>query len=216
MTLPFSHDAFLDVFGAYNASLWPLAGALWGITAAVALAWLSGRLGGRQLLLLLAAHWVLSGVAYHWLFFRDINPAAALFAVMFVLQGCLFVWLGLIARPALTALAWRRWIGIALTVYGLAYPLVNLAFGLRYPRVPLFAVPCPTTLVTAGLLLTCAHVSRAANLVPAAWAVVGCSAAFVLGIRADLALAVAAGVLVIDMLLPSSVRAGGAPRVRAA
>ena len=28
MNLPFSHDAFLDVFGAYNGRFWPLAGAL--------------------------------------------------------------------------------------------------------------------------------------------------------------------------------------------
>ncbi len=38
MNLPFSHDAFLDVFGAYNTALWPAVVALWLATAAAVLA----------------------------------------------------------------------------------------------------------------------------------------------------------------------------------
>ena len=76
---------------------------------------------------------------------------------------------------------------------------------------PLFAVPCPTTLVTAGLLLTAAGVPRWVNIVPILWAVVGSSAAFALGIRADLALVVAGALLALDTLVPSALgaRAGG-------
>jgi hypothetical protein len=40
-------------------------------------------------------------------------------------------------------------------------------------------------------------------VVPVLWAIVGTSAAFTLGIRADLALAVAAAVLVLDSLVPT-------------
>jgi hypothetical protein len=69
---------------------------------------------------------------------------------------------------------------------------------------PLFAVPCPTTLVTAGLLLVVSGVPpRFASVVPMLWAAVGSSAAFALGIRADLALVLAGALLAIDTLAPA-------------
>jgi hypothetical protein len=42
------------------------------------------------------------------------------------------------------------------------------------------------------------------NIVPILWAVIGSSAAFVLGIRADLALAAAAALLALDTVVPSA------------
>lgn len=73
---------------------------------------------------------------------------------------------------------------------------------LQYPRLPLFAVPCPTTLLTAGLLLTASGAPRFVNIVPVIWAAIGSSAALVLGIRADLALLVAGALLALDTLAP--------------
>lgn len=205
MNLPFSHDAFLDVFGSYNAQLWPAAAALWVVTAILVLRWMrNGRTEGRGLFALLAVHWAWSGIVYHWFFFRQINPAAALFGAVFVLEAVLFTWLALTSRARFT-FDWRMrgLLGGGLIIYGLLYPLVGIGFGLQYPRMPLFAVPCPTTIVTVGLLLTSAGIPRAVNVVPTLWAVIGSSAAFVLGIRADLVQAVAAALLVLDTLLPS-------------
>jgi hypothetical protein len=209
LNLPFSHDAFLDVFGAYNVQLWPAVAALWVVTAILVLRWMrNGRTEGRGPFALLAVHWAWSGIAYHWFFFRQINPAAAVFGAMFVLQAVLFAWLALTSRARLT-FDWRTrgMLGGGLITYGLLYPLVGIVFGLHYPRMPLFAVPCPTTIVTAGLLLTSAGIPRAVTVVPILWAVIGSSAAFVLGIRADLVLAVAAALLVLDTLLPSALGA---------
>ncbi len=205
MNLPFSHDAFLDVFGAYNAAMWPAVVLLWLVTAALFAHWIrSGRITARSLFGLLAVHWAWSGIVYHWLFFRPINPAATLFGALFVVQAGIFVWFaarerGLfdVGRNARTILGW------ALVSYGLVYPFVGLVGGLRYPRLPLFAIPCPTTLVTAGLLLISARVPRLVYVVPILWAATGGSAAFVLGIRADLALPVAGALLVIDAIAPS-------------
>ena len=45
---------------------------------------------------------------------------------------------------------------------------------------------------------------RSFNIVPVLWAVIGSSAAFVLGIRADLALAVAGALLALDTFVPSA------------
>ena len=206
MQLPFTHDAFLDLFGRYNSLLWPAALLLWAATAVVAWRWLGrGAGGGRALAGLLALHWGWSAIAYHWFFFRDINPAATLFAAAFLLQAALFAWLAL--RPATLVPARsgaRGAIGGALVVYGLVYPALGLAFGLEYPRLPLFAVPCPTTLVTAGFLIAGAGAPRVVSVVPVLWAAVGASAALTLGIRADLALAVAAVALAIDAIAPSA------------
>jgi hypothetical protein len=204
MQLPFTHDAFLDVFGRYNVALWPAVLALWALTAFIAFLWVRRRrVEGRTPFVLLAAHWYWSGTAYHWSFFRDINPAATLFAALFVLQGALFTRLALAPRgAAIACVGWRGGIGRALVVYGLVYPLLGLGFGLEYPRLPLFAVPCPTTLITAGLLVASAGVPRVVYVVPILWAVVGSSAAFALGILADLALVAAGAVLVLDALAP--------------
>lgn len=206
MNLPFSHDAFLDVFGAYNAAVWPAVILLWLVTAGVVFAlFRTGRLNGQALFWLLALHWAWSGVAYHWFFFRSINPAAAIFAMLFTMQAAVFVWLAVISRGS-TRLSpdLRGIIGGALVVYGLAYPLVGVAFGLEYPRLPLFAVPCPTALITAGLLVTATDVPRLVNAVPILWAAIGSSAAFILGVRADFALVVAGAVLAVDTLAPSA------------
>lgn len=209
MQLPFSHDAFLDVFGAFNATLWPAVVLLWVITAGFALRWFRvGRLEARALFALLAVHWAWSAIAYHWFYFRAINQAAALFAAMFALQAGFFAWLAVTSRGrTTTSRNLRGLVGGALVLYGLVYPFVGLGFGLELPRLPLFAVPCPTTLVTAGLLVTSVGVPRSANILPMLWAAVGSVAAFALGIRADLGLVVAGVVLAIDTVAPSALGA---------
>lgn len=212
MNLPFTHDAFLDVFGAYNTSLWPAVAALWIGTAWAAFVWLRrGGMNGRPVLALLAVHWGWSGVVYHWLFFRSINPAAVLFGALFVAQAALFAWLA--ARPGkarfTVSLTPRDALGAALVIYGLVYPFAGLGLGLDYPRMPFFAVPCPTTLVTAGWLIASSGLPRWTPVIPLAWAVIGGSAAFALGIRADLALVVAAIALAMKIVLP------GRPAARA-
>ena len=206
MALPFTHDAFLDVFGRYNTTLWPVVLILWLATAWVAWRWLrTGSVRGRVLFGLLAVHWAWSGIVYHWIYFRPINPAAALFAVGFAAEAALLGWLAAASREPVVAGARRRTtVGGLLIVYGLVYPFLGVAFGLAYPRLPLFAVPCPTTLVTAGWLIASGRTPRVVSLVPLLWAVVGSSAAVTLGIRADLALVVAAGVLMLDVLAPSA------------
>ena len=205
MELPFTDEAFLDVFGRYNVSLLSGVVALWISTAALVIVWLRRRhLSGRVVFALLGLHWAWSGIAYHWLFFRSINSAAAIFAMLFIVQSLFFAWLAASSRGAVVA-AWsiRGVAGAALVLYGLAYPFVGLAFGLVYPRLPLFAVPCPTALITAGFLVTSSEMVRVINIVPVLWAIIGSSAAFALGIRADLVLVVAGSLLGLDTLIPS-------------
>ena len=207
MQLPFSHDEFLDVFGAYNVQWWPSALVLWVATAVCAWRWWRGRTNNAPLIMsLLAVHWAWTGIAYHWLDFRAINPAAALFAAAFVLQAGLFAWLAIGTRAHVTRQRGVRGaFSVGLVGYGLLYPAIGLALGLEYPRMPLFAVPCPTTLVTAGFLLATRGAPRILLAIPLLWAVIGSSAAIMLGIRADLALVVAGLALLVDAIAPSVV-----------
>lgn len=203
MALPFTESAFLDLFGLYNQALWPVVAAAWLVSLAVVVrAWRNPG-AGSSVLILLAAHWLWSGVVYHGLYFRTINPAAVVFAFLFVAQAGVFVWA---ARSPSVRFHFdrslRAHLGLALVGYGFLYPFLSVLFGLEYPRLPLFAVPCPTTLITTGLLLASSGVPRAVSLVPILWAAIGGSAAVLLGIRADLALLVAGALLVLDTIAP--------------
>jgi hypothetical protein len=199
MNLPFTHDQFLDVFAAYNRALWPGAALLWLLTLAALVLLARNRLRPRLAGTLLALHWAWAAVAYHLAFFAAINPAARLFGGLFVLQAVLFLWFGV--RRADFQATWGRRphqvLSLVFCAYALAYPLLALATGLRWPRMPSFGVPCPTTLLTVGLLLGLApRRLRGLSVIPLVWCLVGGSAALTLGIRPDLMLLLGAAVLV--------------------
>ena len=198
--MPFGRAEFLDVFGAYNNALWPAAVALWAATAWLVLSYFgSSRPPNRAISALLAVHWAWAAVAYHAAYFTRINPAAWLFAALFLIQAAIFVWVGVVQGELRFSAGWSRWdgVGTALVAYGLAYPALTLVAGLTFPRMPSFGVPCPTALVTIGLLLMAEQPSWRVAAVPIAWSAVGGSAALLLGMHADLVLAVAGALLVV-------------------
>lgn len=203
MTLPFTEPAFLDLFGLYNQALWPLVAGAWLVSLVVAVRTWGKPGASRSVLVLLAAHWLWSGVVYHWLYFRTINPAAVVFAGLFVVQGGLFAWAAVTGRARFRFdRSPRGRLGLGLVGYGFVYPFLGLLFGLEYPRLPLFLVPCPTTLITAGFLLASSGLPRVVNLVPILWTAIGGSAAVLLGVRADLALLVAGALLTLATVAP--------------
>ena len=66
----------------------------------------------------------------------------------------------------------------------LAYPGAAIVLGLSYPRSPTFGVPCPTAILTAGLLLLVpTREARRLGVIPLAWSAIGGSAAFLLDVR---------------------------------
>ena len=188
MGLPFTQDQFLGVFAEYNRAFWPIALAWWLGTACLILAvrrdpvrrgaWLTYGLG---------AMWAWNAVAYHaWLFTR-INPAAWLFAAAFAAQALILIWTA--ARRPLTYFSSSGPLygaGVGLVFYAFAYPLLTIALGHRYPATPTFGVPCPTDILTIGLLLTAPRGARLSlALIPILWGLVGGSAALILGVRTD-------------------------------
>ncbi len=200
MRLPFSQQQFLDVFGEYNRHLWPVSFLLW-LAALFALEPIIRRgRPGRRTGALLAVLWAWSGIAYHWVFFSRINPLARVFAGLFLVQAIALAIVSM--RRSLTFTlekSPRHVAGVFLMLYAMAYPLLAVAEGHTYPRVPTFAVPCPTLLLTAGLLLCASpRAPRRLLVIPIFWAVVGGSAALLLGMRVDFMLLVA-GVLLLAL-----------------
>jgi hypothetical protein len=201
--LPFTREEFFDLFAAYNTSLWPAVVALW-VASALACGWLVSwrRSHDRWISSLLAVLWTWSCIAYHVTFFTRINPAAWLFAAIFLVQAGLFVWSGLIRtelsfEPSRTA--WTR-VGSLLMVYALLYPAITAIEHGSIVRAPTFALPCPTTIFTAGALLLASSPRRYLAIVPIVWSVIGGSAAFLLGVSADFALPVAGAALALFAL----------------
>ena len=156
--LPFTSEQFLTVFVNYNNATWPTqvgAYVLGGI--AVALVFRQTRTTDRVIAGILATMWLWTGFGYHELSFSVINKAAHLFAVLFVVQGCYLIYAGAYRHQIRFGL--RRglaaWVGAAFVAYAaIAYPLIGIATGHRYPEMPMFGVtPCPVTIFTFGILL---------------------------------------------------------------
>jgi len=208
MQLPFTHEQFLDVFAAYHRLFWPVAALLWIVTLGVLLRFRrDGPRASPIVAALLAAHWAWSSAAYHLALFRSINPAATAFAVLFLAQAVLFSWRGVVRRRLVFIPSRSGWgaVAIALVAYAMVYPVLGLLSGLSYPRMPTFGVPCPTTILTAGLLLMLPRMeARLAAAIPVLWTAIGGSAAFVLAIRADLALLLAGPLVLFYVLQPGS------------
>jgi hypothetical protein len=194
--LPFSHQEFLAVFASYNEAIWPAQALAYLLgLACLALLLRPGPVAGRFILIVLSAMWAWTGVGYHGVFFAVINPAAYGFAVLFVLQGVLLAALALRRPPRFRFCRdVSGWTGLALTIYALAlYPLIGALAGQTYPAAPMFGVaPCPVVLFTLGLLLLAEpRPPRVSIAAPALWALIGGSAAFLLGVVQDWPLLIA-------------------------
>jgi hypothetical protein len=199
MAIPFTREQFFGVFAHYNAAVWPAQVALTVLAAFVIVLIVRGRPGnGRWIGAALSLLWAWMAVAYHFVFFADINPAAKGFAAAFLIAALLFAWQGTLrGRYDYAARAgFRGWLGGSLILFALlVYPALGWLLGHRYPAVPSFGLPCPTTIFTLGVLMFVrGELPRLLLLVPLLWAAVGSTAAFALGVTQDLGL-LAAGVL---------------------
>jgi hypothetical protein len=203
--VPFTANEFLDVFAAYNRAAWPFAVMLWLLTIVVCGPLLLGTsIRGAPPKFLLAAHWLWAGLVYHAAFFTAINPAAWMFAALFVAQGVMFIAFRSTYWQTVDVGSSRRGISSLLIVYSLIYPLVVWADGFAYPRMPTFGVPCPTVVLTIGILLATSPASVLLSVIPVGWSVIAGTAASLLGVHADFVLPVAGGVLLVDLILRRS------------
>jgi hypothetical protein len=197
--LPFTRAQFFEVFAAYNAATWPAAVLAYPLALLIlVLAVRRSRHAGRWIGAVLALMWAWVGLVYHGLFFSRINTAAPIFAVAFLVQAGLFslhaisgrgLELGRVNGPRIV-------IGAVLISYAaIAYPVIGLLVGERYPALPLFGVaPCPLLIFTLGLFVWSRNVVWWLWIVPVLWSLVGGSAAILLSVEPDWALPLAAAV----------------------
>jgi hypothetical protein len=195
-SFPFTAEAYFSLFEAYNRAVWPAQLVAYALGLAVLiLALRPVAAGGRIALLVLAGFWLWNGIAYHLLYFLQINFAALGFAALFVLQGVM-----------LAALALRRgrgfgfragligWSGLACVLFALVvYPLLAWTAGHGWPRAAVFGVaPAPTTVFTFGVLLMLEGGALMLAVIPLLWALAAGTAAVVrLDIAEDSSLLVA-------------------------
>ena len=203
MELPFSQDAFFAVFGRYNTLVWPLIPIFYLLGAAsAALLFRPSRVATLSISSSLAAMWLVNGAGYHWTFFREINPTAAIFGAVFVLQAALLVVLALqnsdlrfSARRDV-----RSVVGLILVLFAaILYPVWGWIAGRVWPDMPVLGVaPCPTTIFTIGILLMGSwRVVRWLLILPGLWATVGGSAAILLGVPQDFGLLASLALLIL-------------------
>ena len=190
-SFPFTADVYFSLFETYNSAIWPaqLVAYGLGIVALVLAVWPLAA-GGRIVLAVLSAFWLWNGIAYHLMYFFQINFAALGFAVLFALQGVLF---------AAIAIGGRRrfrfqpdvigWSGVLFCLFALVgYPLLGWIAGHGWPRAAVFGVaPAPTTIFTFGVLMMLeGRVPLYLAVIPLLWSLAGGSAAvFLLRIPED-------------------------------
>jgi hypothetical protein len=198
MELPFSRLEFFHVFATYNEHIWPAQTFAAGLGVVAVVLLFSGKnWASRIITTILAIFWTLTGVGYHWLFFSEISRAAILFGGLFLVAALIFFVEGTVRDRVRFGVSWnfQGWAAFVLVLYSLAmYPVLGLIATHPYPETPLFGVaPCPTTIFTLGLLVIASH-PRPLLLaaVPVLWAVIGGSAACLLGVPQDWGLIVAA------------------------
>lgn len=204
LRVPFSSDDFFGVFTSYNHAVWPaqlllLAAAV----AALGLAVWRGERASRWVWGYLALLWVWSGVVYHLLHFTRINPAAFAFGGLFVLQGALLLWRGVVRGQLYFDVAPDRYgvtAGVVLAYALVIYPILGLLTGHGFFESPTFGAPCPVVIYTFGMLLLAPAASASLFVVPAAWAVLGFSAVINFGVAQDVGLPLS-GIAAVALLI---------------
>jgi uncharacterized protein DUF6064 len=210
--LPFTREAFLAMFGAYNQAIWPLQIVAYALAVFVVVLAIKPlvRWSDQLIAAILAAFWIWIGGVFFMSYQRvlDRSPISTVAMVGFLLEGVLLLWIGVVRRELVfnATLDLSGALGGALIAYaGVIYPVFSYLDGHIFPASPGFGlgtVPCPTTIFTIGLLLlTRSRVPKSVLAVPTLWAVMGgLSAPLNYGIYEDLGLLVA-GVLGTGVLL---------------
>jgi hypothetical protein len=194
--MPFTIKQFLDVMSQYNLAVWPLQ-IVFNLFAVVMLTafLMKTKLSNKLISGGLAFFWLWIGIAYHLAFFTSINKAAYIFGALFIFQGVVFIYFGLVKQILVFELR-KDWLGILgglFVLYALIiYPILGLYFGHTFPRNPTFGLPCPTTIFTFGLLLfTIKRIPWYLIVIPFIWSLIGFSAAIQLTIYEDFGLGIA-------------------------
>ena len=196
MKPPFTLEQFLAVFTHYNEGVFPMQILFYLIGIFTVYLVLKPNIHSDTLIsLILAFFWLWMGVVYHLIYFTDINKLAYLFGAFFIVQGVLFLFLGVFQDKLSFQFHADKFgiTGMILVVFALIiYPILGYFLGHIYPTSPTFGLPCPTTIFTFGvLLLNEKKCPILILIIPCMWSIIGFMAAFQFGILEDTGLIVA-------------------------
>lgn len=189
--IPFDSVAFFSNLAEYNEAIWPAQIVAFALgLVALLLVFVRASWSSVVVAALLAASWIWMGAIYHLQHFATINFLAPVFGLVFILQGLLLLWTGVIRRRVVFGFEsdLPGWIGLAFVTFAMAgYPSLAALLGHGWPQLPAFGVaPCPTTIFTMGLLLL-THGRSPVHLaiIPLLWSLVAGSAAWLLNMPLD-------------------------------
>jgi len=182
-SFPFSAPVYYSLFETYNQAIWPaqLVAYVLGLVA-VFLVVRSVAAGGRVAFGVLAIFWLWNGIAYHLLYFLQINFAALGFAALFVIEGVL---LAVRAFGRSGEARFRTDVfglcGLFFALFALvAYPVLGWLAGHGWPHAAVFGVAAaPMTIFTFGMLLMLDGARLYLAIIPLLWALAAGTAAVV-------------------------------------
>jgi hypothetical protein len=202
-------NELLDLFTRYNNDLWPIHIVAYATGIAAVLLLFAPRRPEADLIIagLLAGSWLWLGIVFQGLYATDIDAAlGTAYAVIFVVEAYLLLRHGVLGRRLVfvrrNGLAgWFGWAAIGYAV--VAYPLLGAVLGHGWPESPLLGMaPCPTTILTFGLLLLAVPpIPHRLLVVPFVWAVLAPPAAMDRGVYEDLGLLIVGVVALIAVLV---------------
>jgi hypothetical protein len=131
--LMFSAQTYYRLFDLYNRDLWPLQMLALVLGVAVLALWRrGGDRAGRAIAVILAMCWLWVAWGFHWQRYASINLVAGYFALAFVVQALLLLWLGglrgRLTPVAATRLQQRAGLGLLLFAQ-LMFPLIGPLLG---------------------------------------------------------------------------------------
>lgn len=210
MKFPFTVEEFLNVFKSYNESIFPFQFIFYLIAFfSIYLIFKQHLNNGKIISAFLSFFWFWIGIVYHLMFFTSINKAAYFFGSLFIIQGFLFGFYGIIKSAISFEFQnnYFNYIGIIFISYALIiYPILGYLLGHQYPYSSTFGLPCPTTIFTFGILLFVnKKIPVLVLIIPLLWSVIGFGAALNLSIYEDYGI-LAAGIVGFVLLVVSNKR----------
>jgi len=196
METPFTPEQFIELFKNYNQSVYPMQIVFYLLgTTVIILSIKKITNADRIINIILSFSWLWMGIVYHLMYFTQINKAACLFGVIFILQGLLFFYQGVLNNKLSYKFHFDKfgWTGALLMTFALIiYPFSGYIFGHVYPASPTFGLPCPTTIFTFGILMwSDKKLPISILIIPFLWSIIGFFAALKLGVYEDTGLLVA-------------------------
>src|SRR5688572_23309151 len=151
--LLFSPRTYYRMFELYHADIWPIhVLVLASLFVLAVLLHREKEWGGRVIAAVLAGWWLWVAVAFHLERYATINWAARYFAALFVIQGLLLLWQGVVRARLRFELSNQRTayaaVGLLLVAVVLE-PIAGLLAGRTWRQVEIFGVTSdPTAIAT--------------------------------------------------------------------